>query len=158
MEEPPSYHSVQVLNHSGLEVDEPSVSRSVLTCLEFLDAAPAAVCVLIASDDEVADLNRRFRRKDGPTDVLTFPDDQLFSGDIAIAGPFARRQAQVRGIPFDHELILLAIHGTLHLAGMDDEEENDRLEMVRSMYRVAGKLGLDEGEDWGSLLHREEPI
>lgn len=79
-------------------------------------------------------LNRRFMKKDRPTDVLSFPlgekgpDGKFYLGDIVIAVPVAARQAREKGHRLDRELRLLAIHGYLHLLGYDhfagiEEEE-----------------------------------
>lgn len=79
-------------------------------------------------------LNRRFMKKDRPTDVLSFPlgekgpDGKFYLGDIVIAVPVAARQAREKGHGLDRELRLLAIHGYLHLLGYDhfagiEEEE-----------------------------------
>ncbi len=79
-------------------------------------------------------LNRRFMKKDRPTDVLSFPlgekgpDGKFYLGDIVIAVPVAARQAREKSHGLDRELRLLAIHGYLHLLGYDhfagiEEEE-----------------------------------
>lgn len=82
-------------------------------------------------------LNRRFRKKDRPTDVLSFPlgkqgpDGRHYLGDIVIAVPVAFRQAREKGHSLKRELELLAVHGFLHLLGFDHgagiEEEEARL-------------------------------
>lgn len=116
----------------------------------------AEVCILLTSDDQVQELNRDFRGIDEPTDVLTFPSgepDPL--GDVAIAVAYAERQAKVRGVTLDQELGYLAIHGALHLAGFDDETEEDRARMVAEMNRAAVAAGLPPDEEWASLLHGE---
>ena len=82
-------------------------------------------------------LNRRFRKKDRPTDVLSFPlgkrgpDGRHYLGDIVIAVPVAFRQAREKGHSLKRELELLAVHGFLHLLGFDHgagiEQEEARL-------------------------------
>jgi rRNA maturation RNase YbeY len=116
--------------------------------------------VLLATDEEVQDLNRRFREIDEPTDVLTFPAQPIPGqepalGDIAIAVPYAARQAQIRGIKTEEELQYLAIHGALHLLGWDDETEPDRAKMFAEMDRVGRLAGLPPEPEWCSLLHQE---
>lgn len=70
-------------------------------------------------------LNRKFRKKDEPTDVLSFPlgkkgpDGKFYLGDIVIAVPVASRQARGKGHGLERELKLLALHGFLHLIGFD---------------------------------------
>lgn len=110
--------------------------------------------ILLTSDEEIADLNRRFRNLDEPTDVLTFPSGSpLVLGDVAISVPYAERQAQARGIPLENELVYLTIHGALHLLGFDDETEQDRRVMMSEMARTAEAMGLKADAEWHSLLH-----
>ena len=110
--------------------------------------------MLITEDEEIRSLNRLYRKVDEETDVLTFPaDNPLLLGDIAISAPYAERQATARGVSLEQELAYLAIHGALHLAGFDDESDEDRLEMVAEMNRAAVAAGLPPDENWFSILH-----
>jgi probable rRNA maturation factor len=96
-------------------------------------------------------LNRRYRRRDSVTDVLSFPacaDDEsrippVFLGDIVIARGVARRQAAEAGHTEPTELRVLALHGLLHLLGYDHEA--DAGEMVRLERRLRRKGGLRHG-------------
>jgi probable rRNA maturation factor len=88
----------------------------------------ADVSILITSNREVRELNRRHRRKNKPTDVLSFPSDsEGFAGDIAISAEIAADNAAALGHSTETELKILILHGLLHLAGYD--HENDRGEM-----------------------------
>lgn len=99
------------------------------------------VAVLVAGDRELRALNRRFRRKDKPTDVLSFPaaGDGL-AGDIAISAATAGRNARRFGHSLADELKILILHGMLHLAGYD--HEHDHGEMARREERLRRTLGL----------------
>jgi probable rRNA maturation factor len=102
------------------------------------------VTVAVTSDARVRALNRQFRRKDRPTDVLSFPSgepDHL--GDIVIAAGVARRQARAAGHGIQVELRVLALHGLLHLLGYDHERDDGR--MARVERRLRKKGGLLEG-------------
>jgi rRNA maturation RNase YbeY len=108
----------------------------------------------LAGDDEIAELNHRFRGLDEATDVLSFPSDAMvkpFLGDIAISVPFAERQARERGIPLRRELAYLAIHGTLHLLGFDDQTDDDRDQMIRLMNEAALDAGIPVDSSWSSM-------
>lgn len=109
-------------------------------------------CCRITTDREVRELNRRFLGEDRPTDVLSFPSgDGLGSlGDIAIAYPYARRQAAEMGHPADVELRVLLLHGLLHLLGYDHETDGGR--MRRAEQRWRRRLGLPHG-----LIGRRAP-
>jgi probable rRNA maturation factor len=102
-------------------------------------------CCRITTDREVRELNRRFLGEDRPTDVLSFPSGQGLGplGDIAIAFPYARRQAAGIGHPVDTELRVLLLHGVLHLLGYDHETDGGRMRRVEQAWRR--RLGLPEG-------------
>jgi probable rRNA maturation factor len=93
------------------------------------------VTLAFVGERAIRTLNRKWMKKDKPTDVLSFPlgdkapDGKYYLGDIAIAVPVAARQARAKGHSLDRELRLLAIHGFLHLLGYDHEagiEEEER--------------------------------
>lgn len=151
--EPPSRGTVTVLNESGRPLPTASVGHAVRVTLLLERFESPEVAVLLTSDEHVQQLNRTFRGVDAPTDVLTFVGDEPGSGDIAIAVPYAERQAALRGVPLEQELAYLAIHGALHLAGLDDEEEDERREMVDRMNVAAVAAGFLPDENWASILH-----
>lgn len=122
----------------------------------------AQVTVCLVSDAEIAGMNQSFRKKHGPTDVLSFPavklrkprrskrlanslaPDSLNSdaslGDIAIAPAVAKRNAKNYGRTLPAELKILILHGVLHLLGFDHEA--DRGEMDRTEKKLRRRLGL----------------
>jgi probable rRNA maturation factor len=104
------------------------------------------VCV-ITDDRELRALNRRFLRKDFPTDILSFPapieKGNGTAGEMAISLDRAAAQAQEFGHSVDHELRILMLHGLLHLAGMD--HEIDQGEMARAEVRWRKRLKLPAG-------------
>jgi probable rRNA maturation factor len=99
------------------------------------------VQVLITSSEELRELNRRFRRKDKPTDVLSFPaivDGE--AGDIAISADIASENAYQLGHSLDEELRILILHGILHLGGHDHEKDKGEMEALESELRDRLKL------------------
>ena len=96
------------------------------------------VDILIATNKRLRELNRRFRRKDKPTDVLSFPRPS--GGDIAISAQIALENAQRYGHSLASELKILVLHGMLHLAGYDHESDNGRMARVESRLRSQLKL------------------
>jgi probable rRNA maturation factor len=94
--------------------------------------------ILIAGNRRLQQLNRRFRKKNQPTDVLSFPCDT--GGDIAISAAIARDNARRYGHSTNHELKILVLHGMLHLAGYDHENDNGR--MARLERKLRDRLGL----------------
>ncbi|MGH9870613.1 MAG: rRNA maturation RNase YbeY [Candidatus Polarisedimenticolia bacterium] len=92
---------------------------------------PGSAAVAFMDDEAMRRLNRRFRRKDRTTDVLSFPDgEEGRLGDIAISVPTTRRQARRRGHPASRETRLLLLHGFLHLLGYDHETDDGQMELL----------------------------
>ena len=107
------------------------------------------VNVLITSSTTVRGLNRRFRRKDKATDVLSFPAEgprkaqqkrPSLAGDVAISAEIATENAARLGHSPAVEIKILTLHGILHLAGFDHERDNG--EMARKEARLRATLGL----------------
>jgi probable rRNA maturation factor len=103
-----------------------------------LKAGPANC--LVTTDEELRRLNKRFRKKDSATDVLSFPGQP---GEIAISFDRAAEQATALGHSVDAELRILMLHGLLHLSGMD--HETDSGEMAKAEARWRKKLKLPVG-------------
>jgi probable rRNA maturation factor len=104
------------------------------------------VSVLLTDDDAIRELNRQYRRKNKPTDVLSFPAAEIadgIAGDLVISLETAWRQAEERGHALDMEIRVLLLHGLLHLAGYD--HETDEGAMHRKEVRLRRKLGLSAG-------------
>jgi probable rRNA maturation factor len=108
---------------------------------------PESVAVQLISDEAMARLNRKFRNKPGPTDVLSFPANgatphakSQYMGDIAISPATARRNARHFSRPLADELRILILHGMIHLAGFD--HETDHGEMDRLERRLRRRLGV----------------
>lgn len=102
------------------------------------------VSILITGNRRMRMLNRRFRHKDKPTDVLSFPAASELSpqvaGDLAISIDQARRQAVLLGHSTEAEIKVLALHGLLHLAGWDHERDSG--EMAVEERRLRGQFKL----------------
>ena len=104
------------------------------------------VNVLVTSSPELRTLNRRFRGKDKPTDVLSFPSGfslaKDFAGDVAISAEIASENARRLGHAPSFEIKILVLHGVLHLAGYDHEKDDGK--MARKERRLRKALGLPE--------------
>ena len=106
--------------------------------------ARGTITVAVVPDGRVRELNRRFRRKNSATDVLSFPADEPGDlGDIVIAHGVAKRQARSAGHSLSTELRVLALHGLLHLLGYDHEHDDGQMRRLERRLRAAG--GLREG-------------
>ena len=118
------------------------------------EASPLAglrgdVSVLLTGDTHIRRLNREFRRKDRPTDVLSFPAPAPLNGhaapagDLAISVETAARQARDFAHPLATELRILLLHGLLHLGGYDHESDSGR--MARKEAALRRRFGLAAG-------------
>ena len=105
------------------------------------------VTVLLTDDAAVRDLNARFRGKDVPTNVLSFPAPETAAphlGDIALAYGVCAREAEAQGKPLQHHLMHLTAHGVLHLLGYDHETDAEAEEMEGMERAILATLGVSD--------------
>ncbi|HJS71626.1 MAG TPA: rRNA maturation RNase YbeY [Acidimicrobiia bacterium] len=118
----------------------------------------AEATLLFVSESEMAGYNHRFLERDGPTDVLAFPLEELLPGvvpdkdpqgppmmlgDVIVAPSYVRRQADDQGVDFEDEMALMITHGMLHLLGYDhvEDDEAERMEQrERDLLAMVGKV------------------
>lgn len=137
-----------------LRVEAPAWTEAVAqleaVCQRALEAGAAVgavageVSVLLTDDDEIQALNRDWRGKDKPTDVLSFeadPMDRPFLGDIAVSIGVAGRDAASRDLALGQHLSHLLIHGYLHLIGHDHIADTDAMKMESLEVRALASLG-----------------
>lgn len=106
--------------------------------------ATGDVSVVLTHDGEVQQLNKIYRQKDKPTNVLSFPSDQEEDlGDIILAYETVLKEAEIEGIPPLHHMTHLIIHGFLHLLGYDHESEEDAQIMETMEIHILAGLNID---------------
>jgi probable rRNA maturation factor len=119
-------------------------------------AGPFAVSVTLAGNETVQALNRQWRGKDRPTNVLSFPAPAELPlpageprplGDLILAGPVVAREAAEAGVPLTEHLAYLVIHGMLHLLGYDHQREDERRRMEAAEAEILRALGHDSPYD-----------
>ena len=120
--------------------------------LEIVEQGQSELCLVLVGNAEIQKLNAQFRKKDYPTDVLSFPaGDQLpegvpILGDVVISVEKAKAQSKERRRTFNEEMVTLLIHGIVHLLGYDHERSPkdarimERLE--KKIYRTLCDRGL----------------
>lgn len=123
----------------------PLLERAVRATLSAHDVAEAEVSVTLLEDARIAELNRAYLGREGPTDVIAFSlhaEGEPVLGDVYIGTPQAIRQARELNVPLDQELARLAVHGCLHVLGYDHEEgeEREQGEMWRVQERILSEL------------------
>jgi probable rRNA maturation factor len=128
--------------------------RGLLPCLAAAAEAarkaaklPAAsgFTILLADDARLKTLNRDFRGKNKPTNVLSFPSDAKgYRGDIALAYGVTRQEALAAKKTFADHATHLVVHGVLHLAGYDHERERDAKVMEPLEVKILARLGVPD--------------
>lgn len=144
-----------------------AASRMLARHARFKGEAPAVACVALSSDAAVQDLNRQFRGKDKPTNVLSFPapempaiadddappDEPEALGDIVIAFETVKREALEQGLDLADHFQHLVVHGLLHLLGFDHETDEEAQEMEGLEIEILSSLGIEN--PYGQELDRQ---
>lgn len=115
-------------------------------------SAPVEISILLSNDDEVRALNKVHRRKDRPTNVLSFPGDtsagaigqDVLLGDIVLAWETVAKEAENEHKPVSDHTSHLVIHGVLHLLGYDHEQDDDATHMERLEVDSLARLGVPD--------------
>jgi probable rRNA maturation factor len=133
---------IEINNESAIEIDETVLQRLTDFNLAQLNVSPdAEVAIVLVDEGAMESLHVQWMDEPGPTDVLSFPMDELrpgrpdhptpagLLGDIVLCPQVAETQAQAAGHHLMDELILLTTHGLLHLLGFDHAEPDEEREM-----------------------------
>ena len=120
-----------------------NVETDGLAALEIVGTEGAELSILLVNDSRIAELNAQWRGVEGPTDVLSFPqEDSNLLGDLVVSVDTARRQAVARGHALHTELRILLVHGLLHLLGYDHElDEESHKAMTEREAEIMLRLG-----------------
>ncbi|MEJ3403167.1 rRNA maturation RNase YbeY [Rathayibacter sp. YIM 133350] len=134
--------SIEINNESAIEVDEPALQRLAVYALDVMHVnADADLAIVLVDEGAMEQLHVQWMDEPGPTDVLSFPMDELrpgteedpapagLLGDIVLCPQVAQGQAETAGHSLTDELLLLTAHGVLHLLGFDHAEPDEEKEM-----------------------------
>ena len=136
-------------DHPDINIDCTDLENILGKIMSHLDFHNTEVSILLTGDKDIRLLNKEFRKIDQPTDVLSFPQSQdedppipgeKILGDIAVSLDTAKIQANEHGLVLKEEIILLLIHGILHLLGYDHEASEQEDQKMRSKTRELFKL------------------
>ena len=141
--------SIEVVNESGHQVDEIELAALARHVLDAMHVHPRAeLSVLLVDTEAMSRLHEQWMDEPGPTDVLSFPMDELrpgregepsgpgLLGDVVLCPQVAVAQAAAAGHATAEELLLLAAHGILHLLGYDHAEPAEEKEMFELQRRL----------------------
>lgn len=143
--------SIEINNETDADVDETLLADLARFVLGKLRIHPAAdLAVLLVDTETMSQLHERWMDEPGPTDVLSFPMDELrppadgeepepgLLGDVVLCPEVAQRQARGAGHSVEDELHLLTVHGILHLLGYDHAEPDEEKEMFELQGSLLG--------------------
>jgi probable rRNA maturation factor len=131
---------VIILEHESNDIHERALTLFATKAKRAVGAR-GELSIRITSSAEMRALNRRFRRKNKPTDVLSFPaETPRLAGDIAISAEIAAANADALGHSVDTELKILILHGLLHLVGYDHETDAGEMQAEEAKLRRRLKL------------------
>ena len=139
-----SFMPVEIVRrHGGKKFPARKLKTAALKILQLVEREESELSVALIGNAEMRKLNARFRNKDYPTDVLSFPAEENLPGavrllgDVIISVDQARQQAKERRRSLDEEMITLLIHGVAHLLGYDHERS---AQDARIMTRLENKI------------------
>lgn len=134
--------SIEVIDESGYDLDVEHLAKLARFVMDRMRVHPQAdLCIKAVDEPTIAELNEQWMEKEGPTDVLAFPMDELrpgeldeepeegVLGDLILAPSIAERQGESAGHGTLAEIELLTTHGILHLLGYDHAEPEEHEEM-----------------------------
>lgn len=106
-------------------------------------AAPTEISIVLSNDDQIQQLNKTYRSKDKPTNVLSFPQDEsTLLGDVIISFDTIAREAQDQDKHIKDHFTHMLVHGCLHLLGFDHIDESEAEEMEALEVKILSQLGI----------------
>ena len=158
--------TIEILNESGADLDVKELARLARFAMDRMRVHPQAeLCIKLVDEDTIAQLNAQWMDKEGPTDVLAFPMDELrpglvneepeegVLGDLVLCHSVAEKQAAQAGHAVADEVDLLTVHGILHLLGYDHAEPDEHREMFGLQARLLAEW---QGARRGEVLPGDE--
>jgi probable rRNA maturation factor len=151
--------AIDINNESGTEVDEEALLEVARFALDRMRIHPLSeLSVIVVDEEAMAALHMQWMDEPGPTDVMSFPMDELrpgkedeelpqgLLGDIVLCPEVAAKQGAANGHSMDAELQLLTVHGVLHVLGYDHEDPEEEREMFGLQKRILDDWRASRGE------------
>jgi probable rRNA maturation factor len=144
MDDDSPYDIAVVQQCHGPIIKNELLHRAVVCTLRSHAREAAILSVALVDDAQIAALNAQFLGHAGPTDVISFDLSDgkgMLDGELVLSVETATRQSAARGHSLEAELMLYAVHGTLHLLGFDDQTDEDARAMHAEEDRILSALG-----------------
>ena len=130
-----------IQNKSRIQISLPWLKKKLAQIIRATKVPEIDLDLTLVSDPFIKKLNAQYRKKNKPTDVLSFPlhekkkarKGSVFLGDVIISLPTARKQAKEHDVDFKEELLFLIIHGTLHLLAYDHEKSEKEAKIMQRL-------------------------
>ena len=143
--------SLNIISHKNFKVDKP-LSKKLSTAFDLIcieeRLSSCSVNLKVLSDSEIKNLNRKFRNKDKPTNVLSFTNQDISKqvtnnlGDIAISYEYVECESKEQNKNFDNHFIHMFIHGIYHILGFDHESDSMADDMEDKEILLLKKLNI----------------
>ena len=138
------------MNLLRILLDPDKLEQAAQAALDYINIQDGVeLSIVVDSDERLQELNKQFLGIDAPTDVLSFPADEVdpdtnlrYIGDIILSCPKAQSQALEAGVSLDEEAQLLVVHGVLHLLGHDHDDEENKAIMWSAQKAILANLGI----------------
>jgi len=144
--------SLSIINHNNFRVDKPLSDKLnqafELICVEE-GLSNCSVNIKIVDNNEIENLNKKFRNKDRPTNVLSFTNEDISRritnnlGDIAISYEYVKRESKEQDKKFDDHIVHMFIHGIYHILGFDHKDDPMADEMENKEIILLKKLNIN---------------
>lgn len=136
--------TINLNNKTEKEIDNKKVNETIKDIVnDFIEEySKKIINILITDDSEIEEFNRKYRNKEGPTDVLSFEYglDEEVIGEIIISIDSIKKNAKELNETFDEEFYYILIHGVLHILGYDHIEDEEAHEMDKLQDEYYDKL------------------
>ena len=144
--------TISIINHNNFKVAQPLSEKLneafKLICNEE-ELSNCSINIKIVNNNEIKDLNRKFRNKDKPTNVLSFTNEDISKqitnnlGDIAISYEYVERESKEQDKKFDDHVVHMFIHGIYHILGFDHKDDPAADEMENKEIILLKKLNIN---------------
>ena len=122
---------IEVNNRLNCKINKKLIIKITKEFLKYYQIENKEVSIAFVGDNTIKNLNKQYRKKDKITDVLAFPGEGDFLGEIIINYPQIKKQSKVFSKSIKEELIFILVHGLLHLLGHKDKDREDKEKMEK---------------------------